>query len=228
MLAQSLKPVNPNSTAISAHSPFKTEDLSSTPSAERKDFLLVKFWYRHEWNTAENNQVAHIGAGAHGKTRAAQGENVTLRFVEDENGNVVDGFRASAMRRFARELWTSLNGIGKAPKTWGKVDATVATQYRNEMERRFSELRLCDNHWKADIIATLNYPSWYNNNVEKEELKRASPDSPPNAKRLRASADAPVAPSVHPPPHKKRTKHGARVPAKDIDSQLPEVRFPLM
>ena len=58
-------------------------------------------------------------------------------------------------------------------------------------------------------------------------MKCASVDPPPDTKRLRASADAPVAPSVHLPPHKKCSK-SARVPAKDIDSQLPEVRIPLM
>jgi hypothetical protein len=204
------------------HSPLaklaKLEDpmvqLNLLPAAEREDYPLVKFWYRREWNIADNHQVAHIGAGAQGKARAAKGENVTLKFIEDDNGNIIDGFRATAMRRFARELWAGLNG--KAPKTWGKVDAAVASQYRNEMERKFSELRLCDNSWKADLIATLNYPSWYNNNVEKEEhLKRTSVDPPPDAKRFRASADTFS--------HKKRTKHSARVPFKGMDSLLPEV-----
>ena len=230
MLAQSLKPVTPNPTlAIPVHSPLaKSEDifipLNMLPTFEREDYPLVKYWYRHEWNTAENNQVAHIGA--HGKARAAQGENVTLRFIEDENGNIIDGYRATAMRRLARELWAGLNSVGKAPKTWGKVDATVAAQYRNEMERKFSELRLCDHSWKADFIATLNYPSWYNNNVEKEEhLKRTSDDPPPDAKRLRASADGPVT-SMRPPSHgpiKKRNKHSTRAPSMGIDSPLPNV-----
>lgn len=179
---------------------------------------MVKYWYRHEWTTADNNQVAHIGAGAQGKARAAQGENVSLRFVEDENGNVIDGFRATAMRRFAHELWASLNGIGKAPKTWGKVDAAVAAQYQNEMEQRFAELRLSDNHWKADLIAMLNYPSWYNNNVEKEEhSKRLSVDPLPDAKRPRPSTDAPALRV----PHKKRIKHRVRDAAKETD----RVRF---
>jgi len=205
LLAQSLKPTNSNLT-VAVPALVKSEDLSiplsGLPTAECEDYHSVKFWYRHEWNAAENNQVAHIGA--HGKTWAAQGENVTLKFIEDENGDVVDGYKASKMCRFARELWARLNTIGKAPKTWGKVDAAVAAQYRNEMERRFSELHLCDNHWKADFIATLNYPSWYNNNVEKEEhLKCTSVDPPPDAKRLRASAYTPA----HPPLHKKCTKH---------------------
>ena len=200
MLAQSLKPVTP---AIPAH--FSLADISiplnMLPTAEREHYPLVKYWYRREWNITESNLV---GAGAHGKARAAQGENVTLRFIEDENGSIIDGFRASAMRRFARELWAGLNRVGKAPKSWGKVDAAVAAQYRNEMERKFSELRLCDNNWKADFIATLNYPSWYNNNVEKEEnLKRTSVDLPPDAKK-------------------------SRVPFNRIDSQLPEVPVSLL
>ena len=169
----------------------------------------------------DNHQVAHIGA--QGKAQAAQGENVTLKFIEDKNRNIIDGFRVTgltAMQRFARELWVGLNRVGKAPKTWGKVDAAVASQYQNEMECKFSELRLCDNSWKADFIATLNYPSWYNNNVEKEEhLKRTSVEPlPPDAKRLRASADGVATFS-----YKKRTKHSARVPFKGMDSLLHEV-----
>lgn len=196
MLAQSL---NPNSlTAIPTHSSIKSEHLSiplsTLPTAEWEAYPLVKFWYRHEWNTAENNQVAHVGAGAQGKTHAAQGENVTLKFIKDENG-MVSGLLQC-------ELWASLTGIGKAPKTWGKVDAGVAAQYQNEMEQKFSELSLCDNHWKADFIATLNYPLWYNNNVEKDEhLKCASANPTPDAKRPRASTDAPDAPHVHPEVH---------------------------
>jgi len=71
--------------------------------------------------------------GAPGKARASQGENVTMWFVEDQNGVVVDGFRASAIRKFSREIWLGLANIGKAPKTWGKIDARVAAEYRTEM-----------------------------------------------------------------------------------------------
>ena len=224
MLVQSVKPAtDPTSlAAFPALSLVKSESLSIPPStlpaADREGYPLVSYWYRHEWNN-ESSQVAHIGT--QGKTRAAQGENVSLKFIKNEDEKVIDGFRATAMRRFARELWAGLNSVGKAPKTWGKVDAAVAAQYRNEMEQKFPELRLCDNHWKADLIATLNYPSWYNNNVEKEEhSKRASVDPLPEAKKLRTSTDAPSSMT-----HKKRTKHHTRDAVKAPDSQSSIVRL---
>jgi hypothetical protein len=62
--------------------------LISLPVADREDYPLVKYWYRHEWTAAEQSQVAMIGAP--GRARASQGENVTMRFVEDENGIVID------------------------------------------------------------------------------------------------------------------------------------------
>jgi hypothetical protein len=157
--------------------------LMILPDADREDYPLVKYWYRHEWTTAENSQVAMIGAS--GKARASHGENVTLRFVEDENGDMIDGFRATAIRKFAREIWSGLGNIGKAPKTWGKVDAKVAAEYRTEMGRKFPELRLCEANWKADFIATINYPAWYSNNPEKEGMKRTSVDPLPTAKRTK-------------------------------------------
>jgi hypothetical protein len=52
-------------------------------------------------------------------------ENVTLRFVEDKNGNIIDSFRASAIRKFSQEIWSGLGNIRKAPKNRGKVNAKV-------------------------------------------------------------------------------------------------------
>ena len=168
-----------------SHVPLITFPDEPDLNINRDDYPLVKYWYRHEWTNAENSQVAVIGAP--GKARASQGENVTLRFVEDENGNMIDGFRATTIRKFSREIWSGLGTIGKAPKSWGKVDSKVAAEYRTEMGRKFPELRLCDGNWKADLIATLNYPSWYSNNIEKESMKRTSVEAIPAAKRSKVT-----------------------------------------
>jgi hypothetical protein len=153
------------------------------PEVKREEYPLVKYWSRHEWSASEDLQVASIGAP--GKTRAAQGENVSMKFVEDENGNVIDGHRASSIRKLARSLWAGLSKAGKAPKSWGKVDAQTSSQFQIEMCRKFPELRLCEGNWKVDFIATMNYPSWSSNQAkEKEEnRKRASAGPLPEPKR---------------------------------------------
>jgi hypothetical protein len=105
-----------------------------------------------------------------GRTRAARGINVGMRYVEDKDGNTIDGTRASAMRKAARLIWVhiSLNNPGGPPPTWGKADVTMVQAYRSEMCRQFPELRLCESNWKADQIATDYYPSWYSGQSENQ------------------------------------------------------------
>ncbi|KAF8798239.1 hypothetical protein BYT27DRAFT_7042808, partial [Phlegmacium glaucopus] len=97
---------------------------------------------------------------------APSGLNVSLCYVEDVHGVVVDGFHASEMRKFAQSIWNQLQGAGKAPKSWGKADLDVAAHYRHEMHRRFPKLGLCEFDWKAEQLATDNYPNWASNNLQ--------------------------------------------------------------
>jgi hypothetical protein len=201
--------------------------LSALPEAEREDFPLVKYWCRHEWTASDDLQVASIGAP--GKSRAAQGENVSLKFVEDENGNAIDGYKATAIRKFARSLWAGLSNAGKAPKSWGKVDAETSSQFQIEMCRKFPELRLCEGNWKVDLIATMNYPSWYSNQAkEKEEnRKRASAGPLPDSKRPKPALDS--SNPVHAPSKTKEHATGdrplpAQVTVKAANARASRVR----
>ncbi|KAF8236451.1 hypothetical protein L208DRAFT_1251726 [Tricholoma matsutake] len=133
--------------------------LSALPEAEGEDFPLVKYWFRYEWSASDDLQVASI----------AQGENISLKFIEDENGNTIDGYRATAIHKLAHLLWVGLSNAGKAPKSWGKVDAETSSQFQIKMCQNFPELRLCEGNWKVDLIVTLNYPSWYSTHVKEKE-----------------------------------------------------------
>ena len=127
--------------------------LSDLPEAKREDFPLIKYWSQHEWTASDDSQVASIGAP--GKARAAQGENISMKFVEDENGDVIDGFKAISIRKFARSLWAGLSKAGRAPKSWGRADAQTSSQFQIEMCQKFPELKLCEGNWKVDLIATI-------------------------------------------------------------------------
>jgi hypothetical protein len=111
--------------------------------------------------------------------KTVPGNNVTMRYIEDHQGVTIDGYRAGEMQKFARSIWISLSKSNKAPKTWGKADVETAQQYRREMCRRFSELRLCAYDWKVDQIATDNYPNWALHYLDHHAVKQEGGDPRP-------------------------------------------------
>jgi hypothetical protein len=173
----------------------------------------VRFWFRRDWinRKKETSGITNINQSntiKQNKGRAPSGLNVTLRYVEDANGVVVDGFRASEMRKFARAIWNQLQAAGKAPKSWGKADLDVATHYRCEMRRRFPEFGLCEFDWKAEQLATDNYPNWASNNIQGVKLE-SSDSLLTHSKRRRDSVDQ----------VSKRAKTGSISPSPiDVDS----------
>ncbi|KAG6809263.1 hypothetical protein H0H92_000962 [Tricholoma furcatifolium] len=130
---------------------------------KREDHPKIRYWHKHEW-TAVHQDLKDSGdakSGAKGRVRQAQGVNVMLRYVENEDGTVVDGYVAKQIRELARRIWQSFADNNMHPTTWGRASQAVMAGYREEMERAFPLLALCDNHWKVDNIATESYPSWY-------------------------------------------------------------------
>lgn len=164
----------------------------------REDYPNVRFWTRQDWNAATQEQVLEIDqpndsesfpdldaeegdesndpcapspagpAHARGKHRSSQGINVAMKYIELEDGSVVDGYRAAEIRRFARSLWVQMALNDKLPKVWGDADAASLATYNESMAQRFQELRLCASDWKANLVATDNYPSWRYNWLRKQ------------------------------------------------------------
>ena len=98
-----------------------------------------------------------------------------MRYVEMENGDIINGDRASEIRKFARTIWVSFGRRERAPAKWGQADVETRKEYCQEMNSRFPELRFCDLDWKSEQVATDNYPSWYTTWASKQkELKQES------------------------------------------------------
>lgn len=176
----------------------------------REDYPNVRFWTKRDWldrSEQESDNMILDNSGRRGKARASQGINVTMRYVEDENGKLVNGHRATEMRRHARLIWVHMAKSGGPPLSWGKADVKLSQTYCREMRQRFPELALCDLDWKADQIATDNYPSWFKNwseSSQKAPVKHEQEDSgaalnqkrlnlptpdEPAAKKLKVTAD---------------------------------------
>lgn len=83
----------------------------------------------------------------------------------------MDGFRLRDLCSHARVIWTRFQQVGHAPSTWGRTDAETVQVYHRKMCTKFPELGLCENDWKADQLATENYPFWFSNHVKGIEIK---------------------------------------------------------
>lgn len=124
----------------------------------------VKYWTRQEWTAANADRVADLDGGANtgtrGRTRAAQGINVNMKYIEDREGRPINGHLASDIRRHARAVFVGLAHKGFLFTSWTEADHNSLKTYYCEMAERFEELRLCANDWKAEMIALDVYRTW--------------------------------------------------------------------
>ena len=154
--------------------------IPSSETLDQRQYPKIRYWFKQAWTDQQKQDIGMTKVGKSstraGGKKSTPGQNVTMRYVEDQFGVVVDGYRASEMRKCARSIWNCLAQSGKAPKKWGKVDVETARQYRREMCLRFPELRLCAYDWKADQIATDNYPNWALHNLENHVVKEEDGD----------------------------------------------------
>ena len=124
----------------------------------------VKYWTRQEWTAANADRVVDLdgaaNTGTRGRTRAAQGINVNMKYLEDWEGRPVNGHIASDIRRHARAIFVGLAHKGCVFTSWTEADYNSLKTYYGEMAERFEELRLCANDWKAEMIALDIYRTW--------------------------------------------------------------------
>jgi hypothetical protein len=109
----------------------------------------------------------------HGATRAAMGKNIWVQYVKHADGKMVDGSMATEIRDQARKIWRGLWSQGLVPRTWGATTHEVENAFFHLMEEHFPVLQFCDNHWKAQAIATANYLQWYKYHKAKMEVSEA-------------------------------------------------------
>lgn len=111
--------------------------------------------------------------GKRGKGRASQGQNVKMRYVQHENREVIDGWRATDIRRYARSIFVGFAMQGKVFHSWVEgVDAASRTSYYRDMVARFPEVGLCELDWKCEQIASEIYSQWRSSWVNKQDTDK--------------------------------------------------------
>jgi hypothetical protein len=119
-------------------------------------------------------QPCGVPKGKRGKGRASQGENVKMRYIQHENGDIIDGWRGMEIRRYARSIFVGFALDGKLFHSWVEgADATSRTNYNRDMVARFPEVGLCELDWKIDQIASEIYSPWRTHWINKQELEKS-------------------------------------------------------
>ena len=152
---------------------------------------------KRDWLESEEKKAE---SGSRGKGRLSKGINVGMRYIETAEGLIVDGFKASEMRTFARSIWLSFTELRIAPSKWGQCTIQTRQYYCREMGIRFPELLLCELDWKADQVATQIYSGWYGKWLKRQEVQSDSDseeDVPPaigpaDSKRSRVDSMVPA------------------------------------
>ena len=85
---------------------------------EEADFPEVSFWTREKWTSEKADNVSNgERMGERGGRKMAKGINISMRYVEDRHGAVIDGFRVKTILGAAHQLFFQLRKIGRHPKT---------------------------------------------------------------------------------------------------------------
>jgi len=75
----------------------------------RSDYPNINYWTKEEWNNFESKKKDSIDptdkSGHQGRTRCAQGENVSTKYIEDEDRSPIGGAEAVQIGCHTRSLW---------------------------------------------------------------------------------------------------------------------------
>jgi hypothetical protein len=115
----------------------------------------MKFWTREEWNaynTARKDSTCAEVNNSRGALTA---------YIEEADGMPVSSMTITEIRHLTRLIWIGAFKRGKAPKSWGDALKELQDEYFYEMELHWGVLRHCQNHWKANLLATIAYSPWY-------------------------------------------------------------------
>lgn len=96
-----------------------------------------------------------------------------MRYIQHENGDVIDGWRAAEIRRYARSIFVGFALEGKVFQSWAeRVDMASRISFYRHMVVRFPELGFCELDWKSEQIAIEIYSQWRGQWMNKQELEK--------------------------------------------------------
>lgn len=118
----------------------------------------MKWWKENSWRAyiKAGRGSSKIGksTGNQGKTRAANGENVSCLYIEDADGVAVDGHCVRRLREFAANTLTYMKEqkLLLGATRWEDVDVRVRETCVDALRRKCPELQACEDNWKTHVF----------------------------------------------------------------------------
>jgi len=118
-----------------------------------------------------------------------QGQNVSMKYIQQPDRSLITGAQAKAIRRHARSIWINLFTRGLALKTWSRMPRSIEDKYVCEMEEQWPILWYCKNHWKVNYLVTQNYPIWHKTHQKNLGKDNNTETKGPTQKRHRTTTE---------------------------------------
>ena len=134
---------------------------------EKSDHPNCKFWDRQAWEEWKVIRRETVTGG-----NRARGQGINSSFIEGTDGTRVDLLRQQQILREARETLCLMQDFNISLKSHTKMTTLHLDYFRARLESKFYELRLCQDHWKADKIWQENYSSWQNSRQERQQRQK--------------------------------------------------------
>ena len=88
-------------------------------------------------------------------------DNIITWYMENKTGEPVDGDTIDNVHAYAWLIWQLLLDSGMALATWVDANLMAHNYYEHHMTQHFPVLSYSTSNWKAHMLATDNYSSWY-------------------------------------------------------------------
>ncbi|KAK6966426.1 hypothetical protein R3P38DRAFT_3246285 [Favolaschia claudopus] len=153
-------------------SPLSTALSTDLPKQEL--YPKVRFWYQADFKAANQKKKKTTRLNdvpePRGGKRMSEDINVMTTYLEKEDGTILSGKEAQAIRATQTSVYREIQRVSPAdlPKTWGSASLTIITYHRAQMYKAHPLLRFYHDHWKVERLATQTYSSWYSKNVKKK------------------------------------------------------------
>lgn len=153
---------------------------SSTPDTnpvvvKREEHPLVMLWDTNDYSEVcrERGEFPEDAPAERGPGRSAKGENVMFWFLQYADGTIVSGCDVTSMRRASKEIWTTmLEKYNTLAPNWTALTPAQQHEFYLDIEAKYTFLRLCKDHYKAQKIGVFDYTQWYKNRQKALEKAR--------------------------------------------------------